>query len=127
MYIYIYTYNIIFGEKNHSCPSGLNTCSRFWPSCLESLDVFLPKTSNCLDFQSIDIESSRWRLFKKRVVHTKLYFYCLFVLCLDLIWFDFIVFIATFSNISTISWRLVLVVEEAGVLGENHRPWATNW
>jgi len=23
--------------------------------------------------------------------------------------------------------RPVLVVEEAGVLGENHRPWASNW
>jgi hypothetical protein len=32
----------------------------------------------------------------------------------DLIWF--IVFNATFSNISAISWRPVLVVEEAGVL-----------
>jgi len=29
------------------------------------------------------------------------------------------VFNATFSNISAISWRAVLVVEEAG---ENHRP-----
>jgi hypothetical protein len=28
----------------------------------------------------------------------------------------------TFSNISAISWRPVLVVEEAGVPGENHRP-----
>jgi hypothetical protein len=27
---------------------------------------------------------------------------------------------ATFSNISVISWRPVLVVEEAGVSGENH-------
>jgi len=26
-----------------------------------------------------------------------------------------------------ISWRPVLVVEEAGVPGENHRPWARNW
>jgi hypothetical protein len=34
----------------------------------------------------------------------------------------FIVFNATFSNISAISWRPVLMVEEAGVLGENHRP-----
>ena len=25
------------------------------------------------------------------------------------------------------SWRPVLVVEEAGVPGENHRPWASNW
>ena len=39
----------------------------------------------------------------------------------------FLVFSATFSNISAISWRPVLVVEEAGVLGENHRPWASNW
>ena len=36
-------------------------------------------------------------------------------------------FNATFSNISAISWRPVLVVEEAGVPGENHRPWAVNW
>ena len=26
-----------------------------------------------------------------------------------------------------ISWRPVLVVEETGVPGENHRPWASNW
>ena len=40
----------------------------------------------------------------------------------------FILFVlnATFSNISAISWRPVLVVEEAGVPGENHRPWASN-
>ena len=37
------------------------------------------------------------------------------------------VFNATFSNISAISWRPVLVVEEAGVPGEKHRPWASNW
>jgi hypothetical protein len=35
-------------------------------------------------------------------------------------------FNATFNNISAISWRPVLVVEEAAVLGENNRPWATN-
>jgi hypothetical protein len=29
------------------------------------------------------------------------------------------VFIATFNNISAISWRSVLLVEETGVLGEN--------
>jgi hypothetical protein len=38
-----------------------------------------------------------------------------------------LVFNATFSNISTISWRPVLVVEEAGVPGEKHRPWVSNW
>jgi len=40
---------------------------------------------------------------------------------------DFWCFNATFSNISAISWRPVLVVEEAGVPRENHRPWASNW
>ena len=43
----------------------------------------------------------------------------------DLIWF--IVFNATFGNISATSSRPVLVVEEAGVPTENHRPWASNW
>jgi hypothetical protein len=41
--------------------------------------------------------------------------------------FDLLCFNATFCNISAISWRPVLVVEEAGVPGENHRPWASNW
>jgi hypothetical protein len=36
--------------------------------------------------------------------------------------FDFWCFNATFSNILAISWRPDLVVEEAGVPGENHRP-----
>ena len=36
----------------------------------------------------------------------------------------FLVFNATFSNISAISWWPVFVVEEAG---ENHRPWANTW
>jgi hypothetical protein len=29
---------------------------------------------------------------------------------------------ATFNNISSISWQSVLLVEETGVSGENHRP-----
>jgi hypothetical protein len=41
--------------------------------------------------------------------------------------FNFMVFNATFNNISAISWRSVLAVEEAGVPEENHRPWASNW
>ena len=46
---------------------------------------------------------------------------------IDLIDFDFCVLNAIISNISAISWRPVLVVEEAGVPGENHRPWSSNW
>ena len=35
------------------------------------------------------------------------------------------VFNDTFNNISVISWQLVLLVEETGVPGENHRPVAS--
>jgi hypothetical protein len=41
--------------------------------------------------------------------------------------YEFLVFNYTFNKISAISWRSVLVVEEAGVPGENHRLWANNW
>ena len=33
---------------------------------------------------------------------------------------------ATFNNISVISWLSVLLVEETGVPGENHRPVASH-
>jgi len=38
----------------------------------------------------------------------------------ELIQVWFMVFNATFKNISVISWRSVLLVEETGVPGENH-------
>ena len=38
----------------------------------------------------------------------------------------FLVFNATFNNISVISWGSVLLVEETGVPGENHRPSASH-
>jgi hypothetical protein len=44
----------------------------------------------------------------------------------QMIFFQFLVLNATFSNMSAISWRPVLVVEEAGIPGKNHRPWASN-
>ena len=37
------------------------------------------------------------------------------------------VFNATFNNISAISWRSVLLVEETGVPGENHQPVTSHW
>jgi hypothetical protein len=42
-------------------------------------------------------------------------------------WLDILLFNATYSNITAISWRPVLVVEEAGVTGEKHLPWTSNW
>ena len=41
-------------------------------------------------------------------------------------WFIwFIVFNTTFNNITATSWQSVLLVEETGVPGENHRPAAS--
>jgi hypothetical protein len=37
-------------------------------------------------------------------------------------WFGFMVFNATFNNITVILWRSVLLVEETGGTGENHQP-----
>ena len=37
------------------------------------------------------------------------------------------VFNATFNNISVILWRLILLVEETRVPGENHRSAASHW
>ena len=37
------------------------------------------------------------------------------------------VFNATFSNILAISWRSILLVEETGVPGENHRSDASHF
>ena len=41
--------------------------------------------------------------------------------------YRFMVFNATFNNISVISWRSVLLVVETGVPAENHRPGANHW
>jgi hypothetical protein len=46
--------------------------------------------------------------------------------CPDVGWW-FMVSCATFNNISVISWRLVLLVEEIGVPREDHRPVASHW
>jgi hypothetical protein len=37
------------------------------------------------------------------------------------------VFNSTFNNILVISWLSVLLMEETGVLRENHRPAASHW
>jgi hypothetical protein len=43
-----------------------------------------------------------------------------------MVWFGFMVLNATFNNISVISWQSVLLMEETGVLGEDHQPVASH-
>jgi hypothetical protein len=40
--------------------------------------------------------------------------------------FGFMLFNTTFNNISVISWQSVLLMEETGVPGENHRAVASH-
>ena len=42
-------------------------------------------------------------------------------------WVKVMVLNATFNNISVISWRLILLMEETGVPEENYRPAAGHW
>jgi hypothetical protein len=42
------------------------------------------------------------------------------------VWFMHMVFNTTVNNISVILWRSVLLLEETGVPGENHRPSASH-
>jgi hypothetical protein len=41
-------------------------------------------------------------------------------------WVRVMVFDATFNNISVVSWLSLLLVEETGVPGENHRTATSN-
>jgi hypothetical protein len=80
-------------------------------------------TYNSMIIYVVTILKNKLKLKLIKLLKTKQWILC--SVRFDLILF--LVFNATFSNISAISWRLALVVEEAGVPGENHRPWANNW
>jgi hypothetical protein len=43
------------------------------------------------------------------------------------LWVRVMMLNSTFNNISVLSWWSVLLVEEIGVPGENHRPGARHW
>ena len=42
------------------------------------------------------------------------------------LWVMVMVFNTTFNNVSVISWRSVLLIEETGVARENHQPAASH-
>jgi hypothetical protein len=64
----------------------------------------------------------------KNVYFYNLKRWCIFLQCIFLRFrVSVMVFNATFNNISVISWRSVLLVEENGVRWENHRPAASHW
>jgi len=52
-------------------------------------------------------------------------FYSIFILHINIT--GVMVLNVTFNNITVISWQSVLLVEENGVQGENHRPVTSHW
>jgi len=61
-----------------------------------------------------------FNLVMKEVIFSSIFFYVSGTVILTCVKSRFIVFNATFNNISVISWRSVLLVEETGEPGENH-------
>jgi hypothetical protein len=54
--------------------------------------------------------------------HLFYYSYMIVLITVEHVFLCLFVLNATFNNISVISWRSVLLVEETGGPGENHRP-----
>ena len=83
---------------------------------ISNLQLTRPRVKKGMDRNPCLTKMSNW-------LHVKL---------LDVPWLSrfgllFMVFNATFNNISVISWRSVLLVGETGVPGENYRPVANHW
>jgi hypothetical protein len=54
--------------------------------------------------------------------HLFYYSYMIVLITVENVFLCLFVLNATFNNISVISWRSVLLMEETGGPGENHRP-----
>ena len=114
-------------EENHrpvasSFESNYHTCPRNRLSLYINHRVF--KTITLRVYYIIHFCDSIWSLW----VEANLVVYIYYAFGDPIIKKEWIlVFNATFSNISAISWRPVLLVEDARVPGANHRPWASNW
>ena len=110
------------------------TFANYGYSVYRFFDFLAPKMFlNCLSFQTCDFEHTRWRLLQKHILYTILDIY-------DFIWKKllpgisshaglvwFMVFNTSFNNISVLSLRSILLVEETGVSGENHRLVGSHW
>ena len=85
-------------------------------------DVVLSTWNRCLTYVYV------WRLWRSFIVLFSTLVQIVENMNIKTDWLiDFGVLNATFSNISAISWRPVLLVEEAGISRENHRQWTSNW
>jgi hypothetical protein len=84
------------------------------------------KIAGCIQFKpsSCDYKNLA-NMTKGEVEGMRIVFGTLQDIICGLVWFGLWFFNVTFNNISAISWRSVLLVEETGVPGVNHRPVAS--
>jgi hypothetical protein len=111
---------------------NLTNVSVFCKCVIREFAMKFPKTSvKCkhskwkqnpkVTIQFVLLETFSTKMYGSEALYTRLNIYILHLeLCLLCLTVN-----AVFSNISVISWRPVLVVEETGVPGKNHRPWAS--
>jgi hypothetical protein len=97
---------------------------------LKNLREFIILLDKHLSIQWIVVYVWIWHNYKKK--NSSLWMEISVAVCCTLFLekvFDvcLMVFYATSTNISVISWRSVLLVEESGGPGENHRPAASHW
>jgi hypothetical protein len=86
--------------------------------CFISLRLIYPMLQVSVDCQFL-IDASVFSNVYLLINILSMSCFCLFVLLM--------VPNATFNNVSVISWRSVLLVEETGIPRENHRPVASHW
>jgi hypothetical protein len=79
---------------------------------------------NCMVFNTLTFKFQTYVVQNLKIIYQCVEHVYSYIYDLDI---DFWCYNDTFSNISAISWRSVLVVEEVGVPGENLRPWTSNW
>jgi hypothetical protein len=116
LFKYIYTYNVQWDSET-SYKSYVNLILQYynWWSPFPPIMIILLTTFYwCYQYLIRETDLHKiYNLFLNPIEHCK-YIY---------IW----IIVATFNNISVISWRSVLLVEESEVPGENHRSVASHW
>jgi hypothetical protein len=102
------TRNYTVGQNYGSYPCNMFNSSDYW---------------KCISFIWKFVAFGPSPLIDMQIYYTK--HHCLKLH--EILGFGFVVFNATFNNISVISWRSVVLVEDTWVPGENHRPLASHW
>jgi len=100
----MYVVNQLFLFNNFICPK----CSEIKYKCFYHSTIYFPNKTNLKNPESYISYPFMLSIFMDH----KFVWWC---------------FNATFNNISAISWRSVLLVEETGGTEENHRPVSRHW